>query len=100
MMAANCIRVKKLDNRRQKWLAITHEIDIAPNTPNAENMVAIKVLIPNIRPSLEDLKVTLYKTISKVMSRGMHPNAPITASISPKKGNIAAACEGRGYGNG
>jgi hypothetical protein len=64
--------------------------DIAPNTPDAENMVAINVLIPNIRPSLEDLKVTLYNTIDKMMSRGMHPNAPITASMSPKKGNIAA----------
>lgn len=53
-------------------------------------MVAINVLIPNIRPSLEDLKVTLYNTIDKMMSRGMHPNAPITASMSPKKGNIAA----------
>lgn len=64
--------------------------DIAPNTPNAEKIKAIIVFPQKRKLYLDGLNTTLYNTIGKMKSRGIQPNAPIKALMSPKKGNIAA----------
>jgi hypothetical protein len=43
-----------------------------------------------MRLRFEGLNVKLKNTTGNIKSRGMKPNAPITALMSPKNGSIAA----------
>lgn len=61
-----------------------------PIATKIEETVAMDVLIQKIRLCLDGLKVTLQNSIGKMKSKGMIPNAPNSAKMSPKKGNIAA----------
>ena len=63
---------------------------IAAITPNAEKTPAMMTFNQKRKLRLDGLNVKLKNTIGKMKSRGMKPNAPMTALMSPKNGSIAA----------
>lgn len=63
---------------------------IAAIIPKAEKTRAMVTFNQKMRLLLDGLNVKLKNTIGKMKSRGMKPNAPMTALTSPKNGSIAA----------